>query len=205
MRSSDDRSRRESLMLGAVAGAVVSIIAAIILALTIDTGGEGDSGQSIAVNVTETGASVGSGEQQITNRGGRPEGRGPGAGDSQIPSPFVAGRADDDVIEVFASAGCLACHSIKGVGGEGATVGPHLYRTGELAATRRPGPSAEAYITESILDPNAFIMPNCPTGSCSEGLMPETYRESLAQEELTTIVDYLSALGTADEATVLNP
>jgi len=105
---------------------------------------------------------------------------------------------------VFDSAGCVACHAIKGVGGAGSTVGPHLYMTEAMAATRRPGDSAEAYIRESILDPNAFIMPNCPTGACPSGVMPQTFADTLSPEDLDTIVSYLAALGTSAEAEVLN-
>jgi mono/diheme cytochrome c family protein len=131
------------------------------------------------------------------------QGMGQGMG-MENADPLSFGAADPRVVDIFTNAGCVTCHSIKGVGGAGAAVGPHLYMTGALAATRRPGDSAEAYIRESILNPDAFIVPNCPTGACPSGVMPKTFGEMLSPEELDTIVAYLSALGTPDEANVLN-
>ena len=133
--------------------------------------------------------------------GGPPEGRGPGAAGG---SPLAYGIAEQAVLDTFEAGGCVACHRIKGVGGENANIGPPLMRTGAIAAERRPGPTPEAYIEESILDPEAFIMPNCPTGTCPSGVMPQTYGETLSRDQIATIVGYLAALGTADESTVLS-
>jgi hypothetical protein len=63
--------------------------------------------------------------------------------------------------------------------------------------------SAEAYIEESIIDPGAFVRPNCPNGPCPAGVMPQTYGETLTDSQISTIVSYLAALGTAGEADVL--
>jgi hypothetical protein len=117
--------------------------------------------------------------------------------------PLAFGTAKFEVIEAFQAGGCVACHSIKGVGGGAATIGPPLFRTGAIAAERRPGASVAAYIKESIVEPDAFIMPNCPTGPCPSGLMPDTFGDTLSLDQLTTIIDYLAVLGTAVEAEVL--
>jgi mono/diheme cytochrome c family protein len=63
---------------------------------------------------------------------------------------------------VFASAGCTACHTLEGVPGAAGTVGPPLTDIGNVAATRKPGMSAEDYIRESIMTPNAFVVPPFP-------------------------------------------
>ena len=145
------------------------------------------------------------GTGQGRGRGGPPEGRGPGSQTAvQIhATPLADGTAAPVVLDAFAAGGCVACHSIKGVGGGQATIGPPLFQTGAIAADRRPGPTPEAYIEESILDPGAFIMPNCPTGPCLEGVMPQTFGETLTADQLATIVDYLAALGTSAEGEVL--
>ncbi|MCP4305751.1 MAG: hypothetical protein GY788_12945, partial [bacterium] len=56
---------------------------------------------------------------------------------------------------------------------------------------------------ESIVDPDAFVRTNCPDGPCTAGLMPPTFGETLTTDEISTIVNYLAALGTAVEADVL--
>jgi hypothetical protein len=97
----------------------------------------------------------------------------------------------------------VACHTIKGVGGGAARIGPGLSRLGEVGDRRVAGLSAAAYIEQSIRDPGAFVRPNCPTGPCPEGVMPQTYAETLTADQISTIVNYLSVLGTAAEADVL--
>ena len=47
------------------------------------------------------------------------------------------------------------------------------------------------------------MRPTCPDGPCIEGLMPQTLGETLTTDEISTIVNYLAALGTATEAGVL--
>ncbi|MBI2872720.1 MAG: c-type cytochrome [Chloroflexi bacterium] len=51
---------------------------------------------------------------------------------------------------------CAACHAIEGL--STATVGPDLTHIGTVAATRRPGMTAEQYIRQSILEPGAFVV-----------------------------------------------
>lgn len=117
--------------------------------------------------------------------------------------PLSYGNAGTEVVDAFNAGGCVVCHSIKGVGGGNATIGPPLFRTGFLAADRRPGATPEAYIEESIRNPNAWIVPNCPTGPCPESVMPQAYSETLTDDQIGTIVGYLAALGTDAESSVL--
>ena len=63
------------------------------------------------------------------------------------------------------------------------------------AATRKPGMSAKDYIRESILDPNAFIAPDCPDGPCkSPSLMPPNFGDQLTARQLDTLVEFLAGL-----------
>ncbi len=189
-----DRRQTESLLLGLIAGGIVAVVIVFLVSLVFVFGD--DTGPDPAAATPTTAAAP---------IGGPPEGRGPGSGGGATATPLAYGTANDDVLAAFDAGGCVACHSIKGVGGGDATVGPPLFRTGAIAADRRPGPSVEAYIKESITDPDAFIMPNCPTGPCSAGVMPKTLAESLSVQQIETIVDYLSALGTNAETGVLSP
>jgi cytochrome c oxidase subunit 2 len=69
-----------------------------------------------------------------------------------------AGSADAGKA-LFTSKGCIACHTLAAVPGAVGTVGPKLDGIGTAAATRKAGMSAEAYLRESITDPQAFIAP----------------------------------------------
>jgi mono/diheme cytochrome c family protein len=101
--------------------------------------------------------------------------------------PLLAGRI------VFNQLGCPACHTIEGV--STGPIGPELTHVATNAATRVEGMTAEEYIRESILDPAAFISPDCPTGPCTEPtVMPLTFGESLTDEQLDALVLYLLSL-----------
>jgi hypothetical protein len=87
----------------------------------------------------------------------------------------------------------VACHTIEIV--STGAVGPDLTNIATVAATRVEGQTAEEYITESILDPNAHIAPDCPTGPCPDpSVMPATFGEQLSDEQLTNLVLYLLSL-----------
>jgi hypothetical protein len=88
----------------------------------------------------------------------------------------------------------VACHTISGVPGAVGKVGPNLSNIGNDAATRIKDYTAEQYIRESLLKPNAFIAPKCPFGSCVPGAMPANLEQTLTPAELDTIVEYLLGL-----------
>lgn len=107
---------------------------------------------------------------------------------------------------VYQKAGCTACHAIKGVGTQGA-VGPSLskiavtgaehYTAPEYAANLKGQPAVttvEEYITQSILFPNAYIVPKCPVGACAAGVMPQNFKDTISPADLTNLVAYLASL-----------
>ncbi len=104
--------------------------------------------------------------------------------------------ASTDLTAVFNQGGCGACHHIPGVPGAVGQVGPDLSTLGAEAASRRPGYSGEDYIRASILDPNAFVVPDCPLGDCLPNVMPASYDQTLSPDDLEKMVSYLSAVGT---------
>jgi len=79
--------------------------------------------------------------------------------------------------QVFASAGCDACHTFAAAEAGGVT-GPNLDE--EL-----PGES-EAAVREMIVDPNAEIVKGYPPN-----VMPQTYEQELTPKELEDLVKYL--------------
>jgi len=97
--------------------------------------------------------------------------------------------------KAFLAAGCVGCHTIPGIPGATGRVGPDLSQIGVHAAQRRPGLSAEEYLRESILDPNAFLAPECPAGPCPAGVMLQSFAASLSSQDLDAIVAYLLQLG----------
>jgi hypothetical protein len=99
----------------------------------------------------------------------------------------------DEVIAVVNKGGCVACHSIPNIPGAVGQVGPDLSHIGVDGATRIEGYTAEAYIRESLLEPGAFTVPECPTGSCVTGVMPTL--SQLNEAEIEVLVGYLSTLG----------
>ena len=98
----------------------------------------------------------------------------------------------DAVIAAINKGGCIACHTIPDIPGAVGQVGPNLANIGVDGATRRQGYSAEEYIRESLMEPSTFTAPECPTGPCPPGVMPQL---PLDQSEIDTVISYLVTLG----------
>jgi mono/diheme cytochrome c family protein len=77
--------------------------------------------------------------------------------------------------------GCVGCHN---AGSGGGATGPNLSHIATDGATRKPGMDAEAYINESVHDPQAFLVPGYPP------LMP-SFRGTLTEEEINSVVEFL--------------
>jgi cytochrome c551/c552 len=87
--------------------------------------------------------------------------------------------------------GCLVCHKVAEAGNER---GPDLRKAMSAAGTRRAGVSAEAYLMESLVDPDAFLVPGFPKMMPSALKPPANF--SLA--EAKAVVAYLQSLGGAE-------
>ena len=83
--------------------------------------------------------------------------------------------------------GCGACHAIEGV--SPGLVGPDLTHIGAEGGSRKPGLSANEYITESIRDPEAFV----PTGveRAIPGIMTKGLTAGLSDGEVDALVAFL--------------
>lgn len=82
-------------------------------------------------------------------------------------------------------AGCVTCHSLsEGV----ALVGPSLYAIGTTAGTRVPGLSAEEYLRQSIVEPDAYVV-----DGYSDGVMP-AWGEVLSDAQVDALVEYMLTL-----------
>lgn len=97
------------------------------------------------------------------------------------------------VAAAVAKGGCAACHVMPGVPNAVGVVGPDMTNIGNEAGARVPGQSAEDYIHESIVNPNAFTAPKCPFSACIAGTMPANITQLLTEDEINLLVQYLLA------------
>jgi hypothetical protein len=105
----------------------------------------------------------------------------------------AAGAAPEEVKpaataeEAFNKFGCPTCHKVPGLP-EGGDVGPDLTQVVKLAKTRKPGMSAEAYIFESITNPNAYIVKGF-----EKDIMPQDFAQKMTISEIQLITKHLLA------------
>ena len=84
------------------------------------------------------------------------------------------------------NAGCRICHSLD----EGVRlVGPSFYGVATRAAVRIPGVSAEDYLRQSILDPNAYVVEEYPAGQ-----MVPNLGEILTEQQVDDLIAFLMTL-----------
>jgi len=81
--------------------------------------------------------------------------------------------------------GCVSCHNYDASQGKDDKA-PFTQGTGTRAATRVPGLTAEEYIRESILTPNAYVVENY-----KEGDMYQTWGKELSKQQIEDLVAYL--------------
>lgn len=88
---------------------------------------------------------------------------------------------------LLASKTCGTCHTVKGVTGAVGTIGPSLDGIATTAATRVAGLDAEAYLRQSIEQPQAFVVPKF------QPVMP-ALRPNLSDQEYADLIAYLMTL-----------
>lgn len=85
---------------------------------------------------------------------------------------------------LYVDMGCAGCHKL-GPHIAGA-VGPDQNELPDVAGTRVAGQDAETYVYTSIVDPNAFVVPNFPAG-----IMPPNFKDRMSEEEIRGLVKWL--------------
>jgi mono/diheme cytochrome c family protein len=106
---------------------------------------------------------------------------------AELPTPAPGAEPADPVArgqQVFMSTGCGGCHTIQGV--SNGVVAPNLSQIAEVAATRKEGASAEEYLRESILNPNAYVVEGF-----QPNIMPQNYGQQLNNQQLDDLVAFL--------------
>ncbi len=111
-----------------------------------------------------------------------------------VDSAAVGDPPDAETEAAFNLAGCAGCHTIPGVPNATGMVGPDLTTIGLKATDRVAGVDAEGYIRQSILEPEAVIAPDCPSGACPSNVMPPNFSDRLSGDEIDLIVAYLQGL-----------
>jgi len=81
---------------------------------------------------------------------------------------------------LVAKLGCGACHKIAGQPG---VLGPDLTKIG---AARK-----EDYLRRAVLEPDADIAKECPTGPCVPGIMPKDYKDKMTAGEFEMLVKFM--------------
>ncbi|MCH8088509.1 MAG: c-type cytochrome [Chloroflexi bacterium] len=101
---------------------------------------------------------------------------------TSVSQPAGDPAAGEQVFTTASPLTCSTCHSIDGTTG----LGPSLQGIATRAETRVPGLSAGEYITQSILDPNAFVVDGFPPS-----LMPQNFSETLTTQDIADVVAFL--------------
>ncbi len=127
------------------------------------------------------------------------------------PASSTTSNGDPAVLAAFQKGACGSCHAISGIPNAAGVIAPDLSDVNMMAEEHFKSGSytgkattAEEYIRESILDPNLFVAPTCPTGACPPNVMPATLSTALTTDEINAIVTYLSGLpaGAYSDSTV---
>jgi cytochrome c len=82
---------------------------------------------------------------------------------------------------------CIECHPVTP--GDRSDIGPGLAGVADRAATTVPEQTAEEYLRQAIVRPDAYL-----AGGFQEGIMPRNYDDGLSPQELDDLVAYLLTL-----------
>jgi cytochrome c551/c552 len=94
--------------------------------------------------------------------------------------------AGKTVFEQTSAPACTTCHSLEA----GVTlVGPSLANIGNEAGSRVSGQSAEDYLRESVVAPNAYLVEGF-----GANLMPQEYGTQLSEQQINDLVAYMLSL-----------
>ena len=89
--------------------------------------------------------------------------------------------------------GCAACHGGADSDASWNGTGPWSGLLSEMAGERIDGYTAEQYVYESIIHPNAFVVAECPNGACAvPSAMPGNFGERMTNpQDIADIMTWL--------------
>jgi len=109
-----------------------------------------------------------------------------GGGEESTDDAAAAGEKLFSQTVIGAQAGCATCHSLEaGM----VVVGPSMDGIAGRAASTVSGMSAEDYLKESILEPDAYLVAGFPAGT-----MPQVWEDELTSEQVNQLVAYMLTL-----------
>jgi cytochrome c oxidase subunit 2 len=108
-----------------------------------------------------------------------------GGGGAQSGTPGSAGSATGDGKAVFTQNGCGGCHQLAAAGSSG-TVGPSLDNLVADAKANGKGKTPEQYVRESIMTPDAVVVPGFPKGT-----MPQNFGKTLTKQQIDALIAFL--------------
>ena len=106
--------------------------------------------------------------------------------DVSLVDPAEAGRSIFSETALGTNAGCRICHSLD-AGRD--LVGPSLAGVGTRAGSTVSGLMPEEYLRQSIVDPDAYVVPGYPAGQMLAGL-----GDVLPPEDLDSLIAFLLTL-----------
>ncbi len=109
-------------------------------------------------------------------------------GVAEAPADAAASEGPRDPEVLFQTMTCVACHNLGAdqTATNRGPVGPNMGNLAENAATRVEGLSAEEYIHQSIVEPNAHVVEGYMAG-----IMPQTFAQQMSEEEINGLVAWL--------------
>jgi len=105
--------------------------------------------------------------------------------DMHIPDPRMGEKIYYETA-AGVNAGCRICHSLEK---DEVIIGPSFYGIASRAGARIPGMTAEEYLRQSIIEPNAFIVSGFP-----EGQMIQNFGQILNDEQIADLIAFLMTL-----------
>lgn len=99
------------------------------------------------------------------------------------------GKVLFNTLQPEAGFACATCHY---PGSDRRLIGPGLKNLMQQALNYNTGQTPQDYIRESIINPDAFIVPADP--AYPAGLMPENYAEIFSEDDLKDLIAYLMTL-----------
>ncbi|MFC1997633.1 c-type cytochrome [Chloroflexota bacterium] len=109
-----------------------------------------------------------------------------GGGGGSTDDTASAGEKLFNQTVIGAQAGCVTCHSLDaGV----VIVGPSMDGVGGRAGNTVSGMSAEDYLEESILNPEAYLVEGFPSGT-----MPQVWEDELSNEQVDQLIAFMATL-----------
>lgn len=108
---------------------------------------------------------------------------------------------ETEILSAFQKGACASCHTIPGVPNAKGVVGPDLSNANAAAQYHLDSgtytgsaKSTDEFLRESLLKPDAFISQACSTGPCPAGVMPANFSQSLTEDDVNAVVQYLNGL-----------